>query len=68
MEITIDRGNGIELVDTNVLSGPYYKVVENDDFKQTAMIYLLDGKLVHESAHVEIKRGHESTASIGEFA
>lgn len=68
MEITIDRGSGIELVDASILSGPFYKVTENDDFKQVATVYTLDGKVVHESAHVEIKRGVESKTEIGEFS
>jgi hypothetical protein len=68
MLIDIDRGNGIESVEAETLSGPYFRVTETDDFKQIATLYHLNGRVVHESAHVEIKRGQESTTAIGEFA
>lgn len=67
-QITIDRGNGIELMEESDLAGPYIRVIENDNFKQTATLYHLNGRVVHEGCHIEFKAGAFMQAESGGFA
>lgn len=64
MEITIDRGNGIEMMDTSLLEDTS-SVVDNDNELTKITEYRLDGKIVHRSVHVHLKQGLSSAGTAG---
>ena len=64
MEITIDRGNGIEMMDTAHLDNTS-SVVDNENELTKITEYLLEGKVVHRSVHVQLKQGLISTGTAG---
>lgn len=54
--ISIDRGDGLEYVDEMDLEGPFYLEFENDNEKTKVTEYRLDGKVVHRSVAIHLKR------------
>jgi hypothetical protein len=53
--IPIDRGNGIEEVEETILDGPFYRLIDTDREHTEVTVYILDGKVVHRSAHITLK-------------
>lgn len=53
--ITIDRGQGIEEVDEGILDGPFYRLIDTEREHTEVTIYILDGLVVHRSAHITLK-------------
>jgi hypothetical protein len=68
MKIPVDLGDGVirELEDTE-LDGPHHSVVDNENEYTTAVEYRLNGKVVHRSAHVRLKKGIGIEAVLGNF-
>lgn len=64
MEINIDRGNGIEQMDTSLLTDTS-SVVDNDNEHTKITEYQLDGVVVHRSVHVHLKKGTNSISTAG---
>lgn len=66
MMIQIDRGNGIEEMDESLL---VKKEGDTDCETDTTHFieYYLDGKLVHRSVHVQLKKGAISQSLSGVF-
>ena len=66
MLINIDRGNGIEQMDTSLLTDTS-SVVDNDNEYTAITEYQLNGVTVHRSVHVHLKQGLKSTGISGGF-
>jgi hypothetical protein len=65
--ISIDRGNGLEYVDQDILDGPHLTLIDNDNENTTVTEYKLDGKIVHRSVHVRLKKGLGIEAALGQL-
>jgi len=64
MKITIDRGNGIEEMDEELLQKRQGAV--DDEVEYTTWTeYWLDGQLVHRSAHVTLKQPVTMDSAVG---
>jgi hypothetical protein len=65
-EINVDLGDGrIFPMPRHQLDGPYYERTENAHEVTTVTIYKYQGKVVHRSPHVTLKRGIGIEAVIG---
>jgi hypothetical protein len=54
--IAIDRGNGIERMDTALLSDTSHEI-DNDNEHTSITEYRLNDVIVHRSVHVRLKKG-----------
>lgn len=66
MLINIDRGNGIEQIDTGLLEDTSHEIDNDNEFTKVAE-YRLDGKIVHRSVHVHLKQGLDAQPIAGGF-
>lgn len=65
-EINVDLGDGrIFSMPKHKLEGPFYSYFENDHEKTVVTTYTLQGKVVHRSPHVTLKRGLGIEALLG---
>lgn len=65
--ITVDLGTGIiQLMDEALLT-PNHSVVDNAHEHTEVKEYLLDGKVVHRSVHVTLKKGLGIEGILGRF-
>lgn len=66
MLINIDRGHGIEQMDTDLLEDTSH-VIDNDHEHTKVTEYRLDGQIVHRSVHVHLKHGLDAQPVAGAF-
>lgn len=67
-EINVDLGDGrIFPMPRHKLDGPFYSFFEDDREKTTVTTYKYQGKVVHRSPHVTLKKGLGIEALIGKF-
>lgn len=69
MKITVDLGDGqgIQLMETHLLDGPYYSIVDNEHEHTTVTQWRLGDKVVHRSVHVHLKQGLGIEALMGQM-
>ena len=65
--ITIDRGNGIELMSETLLEGQFYSLTDTAHEHTLVTEYRLQGKTVHRSVHVTLKEGLGIEAHMGQI-
>jgi len=67
MKVPVDLGDGVifEMEDTE-LDGPHHSVVDNENEHTTAVEWHLNGKVVHRSVHIRLKKGLGIEALLGQ--
>lgn len=54
--INVDLGDGmISEMEEGLLDGPFFRVIDTQREHTEVTVYILDGKVVHRSAHITLK-------------